>query len=454
MFLRSHSPNCRALLALLALLSACAQSGGSDRTASDAPKELSKTTGPYLKSVCGNDTNCSPSVSLLTIRSKGDLTQCLGTLVGSDLLVTTSRCIPEELRSSGAKCGNIIHAQFPAVGAFPETQAECREIVSAASLYDRTLAQTDYAFIRLVAPVSRPALQVDHSGLGAGGSYQVIGTESFASSSGQIARMTSRTCRAVQGCEALPGSVHPESSVMTITDCATGATSEGAPILDEQGRIHGIIQAPVPASRLLRRIGDYRLPEPGIGPISWATNFSCVHFPENDGDFALPTACQEDPNKPNEQSIKLQSDTLINQGVQATDARFSWPQLSSDLQWTTNAFSASSPEGRILSQELDANFDVLIFAIPVPKCIVKGSTLSATAFKLPVIGYSSALDRNLVLNLDKGQALEGVSVRLEVNPPGLRWTSIPNMLNKSVSIFIDSGRKPRLLRAALPECSP
>jgi hypothetical protein len=241
---------------------------------------------------------------------------------------------------------------------------------------------------------------------------------------------------------------------MTITDCSTGETSEGAPILDEQGRIHGIIQAPVPASRLLKRIGDYRLPEPGIGPISWATNFSCVHSPENDGEFALPTACQEDPNKPNEQSIKLRSDTLITQGVQATDARYPWPSLSSDLQWTTNAFSISSPEGRVLSQELNENSDVQIFAIPVPKCIAKGSTLSATVFTLPVIGYSSTLDRNLVRNLDKGQALEGVSVRLEIDSVRLRWTSISNLLSKSVSIFIDHGKKPRLLRVALPECSP
>jgi hypothetical protein len=374
--------------------------------------------------------------------------------VGSDLLVTTSHCIPEELRSSGAKCAGIIHAQFPAVGAFSETQAECQEVVSAASLYDRTQAQTDYAFIRLMAPVDRPALQVNHSGFSAGTSYRVIGTESYTIGTWQIARMTSRTCQAVHGCEALPGSIHAESSVMTIADCAMEAASEGAPILDQQGRIHGIIQAPVPASRLLKRIGEYRVPEPGIGPISWATNFSCVRFPENDTDFALPAACQEDPNHPNEQSAKLQSDALITRGVQATDAHHRWPSLSTDLQWTTKAFSITSPEGKILSQELGANSDFSVFAIPLPKCIVKGSSLTATAFRLPVIGYTSTLDRNLVLHLDEGQAMEGIPVRLEVDAPRLRWGSFSSMLSQSVSIFIDHGRKPRLLRAPLPECSP
>jgi hypothetical protein len=424
---------------------------------SDPPKEAASSTSTYSKPVCEKGSGCSASVSLLTITRRGESNQCMASLVGNDLLVTTSHCLPEELRVAGAKCQGLIRAQFPAVGDFPEVQADCKEVVSASSLYDRARARPDYAFIRLASHLNRPILQFDHSGFENRTAFQMIQTVPALSSSDGIVRMTSQTCYSVQRSIALPGSIHPKSSVVTMTDCTPEPSSEGAPLLDQQGRIRGIIQSLVPQFRILKRIDNQKLLGDKIDAISWATNFACVRFPENDDAFYIPPPCQEDPNEPNDLIEDAQTQALISRCASATDRNYTWPTLPTYLQWGTKAFSSKSREGLELGRTFTTSSDIDAFTIPVPKCLVKDSPLTTFNLMLPMIGYSFALNHSLVLSRDNGRALGSVPVRLEIDSPDFHLESINHFVGRYVNIFVDraerSGKPPLILRAPLPDCT-
>lgn len=442
MFLRTPG---KTSLVALALLSACAKNGASKDPLMGA---VSGPARGVLGSTCSQASDCSPSVALLSIQDGDDVRECVGSLIADNLIVTASHCLPENLRHAGAQCKQAVRASFPATEDYASLQAECQDVVSASAFSDRTVAQQDYAVLRLSASTSRPVFKLDHSGFQADASYRVIRSED--------GKFSSQKCRALRRTEALPGSDQAESSVMAIADCEIDTDSEGAPLIDSAGNLHGILQSVVPASRIVRRVSPHPIPESGISTISYATNFSCVRFPLDDENLAFPSACQIDPNLPNPLTEKDKSQTLISESIQVTDSRFQWPNLSSDLQWGTRAYYSTSTEGQAIARALGwSTSSISIFTIPFPKCVAANAALAATTFKLPVVGYEFALDRYLMLGLDRGKSLDTIRARYQVDLPRLRWNGVASSLSKHISLFVDTGSDDwtRIASAPLPNCS-
>jgi hypothetical protein len=181
----------------------------------------------------------------------------------------------------------------------------------------------------------------------------------------------------------------------------------------------------------------------------------------NTENLAFSPACQADPNQPNPITENDKNQSLISQSIQVTETRFQWPNLSSDLKWGTQAFISSSEEGKFIVKALGSRAglgSISIFTIPFPKCVLPNALLSATTFKLPVVGYEFALDRYLMLGLDRGRPLDSARARYQVNAPHFRWNSIASSLNKSISLYVDIGgvgneEWKQIADTPLPTCS-
>lgn len=429
MFLRTSSLT--SLLAL-AFLSACAKSGNSKGPLVSAPQNVSDPAQGTFSSTCKQSSECSASVALLNFQDGSDSRQCVGSLIADDVLVTASHCLSYDLSRPGTSCKKSVRIAFPAADGYPALQAECQEIISVSPFADRNLAQQDYAVIR-ISSTGRPAFKVNHNGFQANASFQVLRAHDGS--------FSSQKCRALQRTEALPGSDQAESPVMIIADCDIDPSSEGAPLLDASGTLHGILQSVLPPTRIARNVNPRAIPETGISTFSYATNFSCVRFPLDTENFAFSSACQANPNQPNPITENDKNQSLINQSIQITESRFQWPNLSSDLKWGTQAISSSRDEGGFIAKALGSSLtaSISIFTIPFPKCVNANALLSATTFNLPVVGYEFALDRYLMLGLDRGRSLGTVRARYQVNSPHFRWNSVASSLNKSISLYVDIG---------------
>jgi hypothetical protein len=460
---------------LMALLCSCGKGGKPSGSGFDFPIRPAAELGARVDASllqCDSDSNCSPAVALLSIGNGIPAQQCMASLVDNELLVTASHCLPEDLRRSGAQCRGTVHVHFPSFGNYPELRADCEEILAASTLIDRTRAQPDIAFIKLAKPVNRPPFVVDHSGFDRKAKFSVLQTRVNPDAATGAGKIISTACRPILGSEALPGSSRPESSVVALADCTLETLSDGAPILDANGKLRGVLQSRVPPTRISKRIGSNRLLEPELAPLSLATNFACFRLPRNDTQFSIPMSCQDDPNEPSPQFDKSRTDSLLSRSIQLTDEKFKWPVPLPGVRWATRSFLKASNEGQALATALGAQREMSLYSLPVPRCasneFASAITLNpesepllqATSFYLPIVGFTFALDRYLILRLDSGTSLGSIPARLEIDAIRPVRGEMSSNNSRHANVFINA-RDPseggsenwiRILRTPLPTC--
>lgn len=242
--------------------------------------------------VCAENSHCPENVGMVVAAFEGGVVRCSGALIGPDLVVTSSRCIPLAISSNGAACGERVRFLLPALnsGSIPAQQARCGELIGSADP-----AVSSYAFIRLAAPVQgRRPLALDTSGIQDAESFTVpvINPTSDTRPFGEVRVLK---CKAYQRTAILPQFADDLSPVAALGGCLIGATAYGAPVLDQHGAIRAVIQSGTSPQDVQNDQLAYgpMLPNTQVEDFAFAANLACLQIP-GAAPRALPASCVSD----------------------------------------------------------------------------------------------------------------------------------------------------------------
>lgn len=189
------------------------------------------------------DTRCPDGVGML-VRAEGEeLQRCTATLVGRDLVLTASHCLPPTARHAGASCGGTWLA-FAASEGHPAEWAACRSVVQARAVRDEEVMRTDVAVLRLERAVDREPLAVAFVPL-AGPQHQDVIVSVVAVSPHPIYpsqhELSTRLCRVATRQSAVSAYGREAARVGWLVECPSRPGNSGSPVLDARGRVRAVL---------------------------------------------------------------------------------------------------------------------------------------------------------------------------------------------------------------------
>ncbi len=310
-----------------------------------------------------NPSACPPAVGMFLAVGENSIPQCTAFLVNNgETLATSSHCIPDDLKKEGAVCTDRIKVMFPAVGNLPSTEAKCLEVLSASQVEAiNGQLSPDFAFIRLDRVVPRDFFVVDQHGFREG---QVLRVSEMISTTPLhlMGEIRTKICTAVQNSFALPQFDNDSTQVVTLTcPVAYSYGNAGAPIIDENDTVRGIVHAPVDASETWNLKLQGRLSEP-MAKMVYATNFACVNpNPKDKNALAVPGGCQADLSQ------------LAVNNLRERPFRVAVPKAQKEVDETHKTWNGthSSKISWVASSQVVAPGEpnAPLFIYPVPSCI-------------------------------------------------------------------------------------
>lgn len=263
---------------------------------------------------CDTLSPCSPSVGMLTMSSEVGAGACTASMIGPDLAITNSHCIPDDLKQSDADCSDRIWLTFPKAGQYEKERIECDRVLEASDLGDSVSRLTqDYAFLRMKKTTQRPSLAVSQKGFRDNEQYRVNKVNP-AFNKGQLhGDLISENCKAILGNE-ITKALDERYPLVLLSDCNIIHGNSGGPINGSDGKIHGVIQAFLRLEKV-----KLNLEEEGFDvPLTFArsnigTSLSCLKIPdyESTTDPTCSSYKEEDISLPLKLSaIPLNSETI------------------------------------------------------------------------------------------------------------------------------------------------
>ncbi len=263
----------------------------------DVAKVIAQDRARNVNLSCKNG-QCHPSVGLLSMVSLGEdgwaAEQCTASLIGPDLLVTNSHCIPEDLSEPGSACDGRMWISF---GADPEHPNYDHQIGCAKVLFqNKTLGfnGSDYAYIQLQHASNRPTLRPSRAGFAASRDYSLHKVNPKRMPGGVAGEMEKVTCRTMYDSAIFPAPLNAKSPTMLFTDCSVIPGNSGAPIFAEDGSVRGVIYAFLKKPEMfgiLHKNGS-RVPSPEeMAALNVGSNFACLNGPGDTSGASVPRAC-------------------------------------------------------------------------------------------------------------------------------------------------------------------
>ena len=245
-------------------------------------------------SVSCADGNCNPAVAMLIATTDGGLGACTASLVGPDLMVTNAHCIPDDLRNRDrADASGRIYLFFPSTNGYGEERAEAATVVKSEHWEART-ATPDYAYVRLKAASRRPVLPMSGDGFVSGTRYALEKVDPFPQGDHFSGLLRKTTCTAIGPTLYTPADDRPMTANSAFHDCDIEHGNSGSPILDDAGRIHGVIQSMYSPSLLGALLGSSKFLDGMPRSLGFGTNLGCVYFPEVLPGHFYPGSCEAD----------------------------------------------------------------------------------------------------------------------------------------------------------------
>lgn len=273
---------------LFCALVSCAKKNESQNTSSGGNTtlvhEISTTTiqeatriAKEAKLLCPIDAPCHPSVALYIATKESGVVTCTSTLVGEDLMLTNSHCIPKEVKTSPENCSKSIHFIFPSTSlGLEEESVKCKELIGFTEI--PKIISPDFSLIRLEKKMARMPIHVNQNGIPLGKTltiYKIDPLKDRAASG----RMVRTSCTTAENSILLPMFQKSEDPLLAIGGCAESIPgNSGSPILDQEGKLAAIMQGALsPKDDAARKlIANQMDANDKIAYFSLATNANCL----------------------------------------------------------------------------------------------------------------------------------------------------------------------------------
>jgi hypothetical protein len=370
--------------------------------------------------VCADSHGCPAGVGMVVAAFEDGVLRCTGALVGPDLLLTSGRCIPQDL---GADCGERIRFLLPEAGSARAQEARCAQVLSAGSE-----ASSSYAFVRLAGPVSgREPLRMETGGLASGAAFSVpvVNPTSDTQAFGEIRLLS---CKAIQKSAIFPAFRSDLSPVAALGSCLAGASALGAPVLDASGSVRAVVQGmALPREiQLDQVVYAPMLHDTQVSDFVYASSLACIQVP---GAAArdLPAACAQDKGAPAPAaSLSLALTPEALSGAQATLSSQVW-------QWQSSS-SPAAGGGKVRWGVAPLAVSPIQSSSPVPSCFsgsaqwlgsyrhwyIRGGYPSDAELDIQRPSYQVELDLNSFLQTLASVQVQGTSgLKLHFSPKDL-----------------------------------
>jgi|GEM_PF-3772090 len=221
---------------------------------------------------CANPDECPTNVGLVVIAMQVDRTvklgQCSGTLVGSDIVLMNSHCVPDEVKADPSLCKERL-GFVQASG--NHDRAACAELIIASKI-DSDAVRPDYALIRLERKLTRAPTRIVTRGFKDQQAVSAFTVDPV--SAMRIAgSVVKKTCTAVQNSILAPKFTHDLATVVSLfgTRCNVIPGNSGSGVLNSEGQIIGVISHGK-KGREAQELWGQRLPD----VYGLAANFGCL----------------------------------------------------------------------------------------------------------------------------------------------------------------------------------
>ena len=193
---------------------------------------------PRYEIECTVDGACAESVALLVgLSAPEEPMRCTAALIGERTAITAGHCVATELSTGGSCVG--VWLGFAGAKDRTTEWVGCRRIASA-TIHPPALLSPDYAIIELDREVRRAPYPIDREPVSSG---QIVRMVSVTADRfyDRVHQVRSRRCVVDDNGSLAPWSPHAPSSIRVLSSCPVRAGRSGAPVLDQEGRMRGLI---------------------------------------------------------------------------------------------------------------------------------------------------------------------------------------------------------------------
>jgi hypothetical protein len=220
---------------MAALLSLTACQTNSSRTARHI-----ESGPPRYEVSCPAAEDCNESVALLVgLSAPSEPTRCTAALIGPHTAITAGHCVAWELSSGGACDG--VWLGFARTDGRPPEWIGCDRITSV-SPPTATLLSPDYAVLELARDAARPSIPFGEGEVAFGEVVQMISVTADRFYD-DVHQVRSRLCVVDDNRRLSLWSPVPPPSIRVLSSCPIREGSSGAPVLDREGRLRGLVHA-------------------------------------------------------------------------------------------------------------------------------------------------------------------------------------------------------------------
>lgn len=209
-------------------------------TASPRVPRYFESEPPRYHVSCPLGEECNEAVALLVgLSAPGEPTRCTAALIGRRRAITAAHCVAWELAAGGICDG--VWLGFAESDRRPSEWIGCRRVAAGSKVSD-TLLAPDYAVLELQTDPARRSIRVGRGEVEAGEIVRMVSVTADRFYD-DLHQMRSRRCVVHDDQRLSPSGPVAPPSIRVLSSCPIREGSSGAPILDREGRMKGLVHA-------------------------------------------------------------------------------------------------------------------------------------------------------------------------------------------------------------------
>jgi hypothetical protein len=307
-------PNLASIMLLSFMLAGCGSE--SDNSTSTIHMGQGESLSTYTQNL-SVDSNTPEGVGTLLALHDGMYSQrnvglCTWFLVDKNRAMTNSHCIPDAIKKDkNLSCGDYLQGGFQTKSGF--TKVRCKKLVHASDISQPTVLNNDYALLELEKNIENsPLFKLDRRGLAENEKVKILTMNHNQVSIGVYSEFKEHHC-VMKSSDILGRIVSAGASPLvgfkeegTSELCKTIEGNSGSPVIDESGRLVGILHGGIKQGfdlNQVMKVSSSKL----TNDISIVTNLRCQKFNDSIIDADYPEACKDE-----KKAGRLDKEKLLN----------------------------------------------------------------------------------------------------------------------------------------------